>query len=606
MVMIRADKHVSMPPPAYHPESQTITVAFFYGGELKNLPVATCIGGKVKKFDYVNATHMNKSNLGLFAEKCGFTDVEGIRYYIMKNYGFKILLSDAEILESALEQLGKYREWCVYIEYNPPLPEEVAVNTGEEERIVHNTENRKGKGKIDGKGKGKAKKKLNFAEDIEYLGTDMEFLGETINVNENVDMVGLSRDNPGVDEPSRRGDVGVDDPDIEEDESDSDFLENDYDMNNDNSEDDDELFKEYVNETEDEHGTGLETSSESDSDDVVVSEADMDEHRVSDDDDKGSEHAVFNPAQIYDPSLELGMIFSSKAEFKKALKKLEGTPEHQFSKLWDYAEELRRTNPGSTIILGVNDESGENRFEKFYVCFSAMKDGFLGGCRPIIGVDGCHLKGPHGGILLTAVGVDPNNNLFCVRHLHNNMKTAGFRGLAYKNALWKAARASTVGEFKLRMEEIKALDQAAFDWLHDKPAQEWRARRREPDEQPVKNKKRKGKKAVKQVKLKRQHVSHHFRICGEAGHNAKGCALWKDMDAPGLENIPAEVFSLQGHKRGGSKGIPKPKKHSVYVDKQKMAHNNRSMQPPVTLQQKIEYQGTSSNDWHCIYAILSN
>lgn len=33
-------------------------------------------------------------------------------------------------------------------------------------------------------------------------------------------------------------------------------------------------------------------------------------------------------------------------------------------------------------------------------------------CRPIIRVDGCFLKGPHGGILLTAVGVDPNNNLF--------------------------------------------------------------------------------------------------------------------------------------------------------------------------------------------------
>ncbi|KAL0428524.1 UNVERIFIED_CONTAM: hypothetical protein Slati_3027200, partial [Sesamum latifolium] len=68
------------------------------------------------------------------------------------------------------------------------------------------------------------------------------------------------------------------------------------------------------------------------------------------------------------------------------------------------------------------------------------------------------------------------------------------------------------------------------------------ARRREPDEQPVKNKKRKSKKPVKQVKLKRQHV-------------------WK--------NIPAEVFSLQGHKRGGSKGNPKPRKHSVYVDPHK-------------------------------------
>ncbi|KAL0360085.1 UNVERIFIED_CONTAM: hypothetical protein Sradi_3693000 [Sesamum radiatum] len=161
-----------------------------------------------------------------------------------------------------------------------------------------------------------------------------------------------------------------------------------------------------------------------------------------------------------------------------------------------------------------------------------MKQGFLAGCRPILGVDGCHLKGPHGGILLTAVGVDPNNNLypvayavvqreskdtwewfltvlkqdlniqrdeeftfmsdkqkgliqafisvfpnsahrFCVRHLHNNFKTAGFRGLAYKNALWKAARASTPGEFKLRMEELRQLDQTAFDWFNDKPASEW-------------------------------------------------------------------------------------------------------------------------------------
>ncbi|KAK4395832.1 hypothetical protein Sango_1737500 [Sesamum angolense] len=32
--------------------------------------------------------------------------------------------------------------------------------------------------------------------------------------------------------------------------------------------------------------------------------------------------------------------------------------------------------------------------------------------RPVIGVDGCHLKGPHGGILLTAVSIDPNNNLY--------------------------------------------------------------------------------------------------------------------------------------------------------------------------------------------------
>ncbi|KAL0378326.1 UNVERIFIED_CONTAM: hypothetical protein Sradi_3138100 [Sesamum radiatum] len=105
------------------------------------------------------------------------------------------------------------------------------------------------------------------------------------------------------------------------------------------------------------------------------------------------------------------------AELKKqALKNLELSPEYQFTELWDYPKELRSTNPGSTVILGINDENGENRFEKFYVCFSAMKQGFLEGCRPIIGVDGCHLKGPHGGVFLTAVGVDPNNNLYPIAY----------------------------------------------------------------------------------------------------------------------------------------------------------------------------------------------
>jgi hypothetical protein len=34
------------------------------------------------------------------------------------------------------------------------------------------------------------------------------------------------------------------------------------------------------------------------------------------------------------------------------------------------------------------------------------------GCRPIIGLDGCHLKGVYGGQLLSAVGRDGNDNLF--------------------------------------------------------------------------------------------------------------------------------------------------------------------------------------------------
>lgn len=54
------------------------------------------------------------------------------------------------------------------------------------------------------------------------------------------------------------------------------------------------------------------------------------------------------------------------------------------------------------------------QFQRLYVCLAACKAGFVAGCRPIIGVDGAHLKGPYPGILLTAVGKDGNNNIYPV------------------------------------------------------------------------------------------------------------------------------------------------------------------------------------------------
>ncbi|KAL0458736.1 UNVERIFIED_CONTAM: hypothetical protein Slati_0500800 [Sesamum latifolium] len=62
---------------------------------------------------------------------------------------------------------------------------------------------------------------------------------------------------------------------------------------------------------------------------------------------------------------------------------------------------------------------------------------------------------------------------FCVRHLHNNFKTAGFRGQALKFALWKAAKATTVQDFTRRMVEMGALDEKAAAWFHDKSPTHW-------------------------------------------------------------------------------------------------------------------------------------
>ena len=52
-----------------------------------------------------------------------------------------------------------------------------------------------------------------------------------------------------------------------------------------------------------------------------------------------------------------------------------------------------------------------------YICLDACKKGFLAGCRPVIAVDGCHLKAGHGGQLLAAVGLDGNDDLFPIAYV---------------------------------------------------------------------------------------------------------------------------------------------------------------------------------------------
>ena len=82
----------------------------------------------------------------------------------------------------------------------------------------------------------------------------------------------------------------------------------------------------------------------------------------------------------------------------------------QFTSMFDYAEELRESNPGSTVILGTKDKV----FDKFYTCFEAQKTGWRSACRRVIHLDGTFLKGRMKGQLLTDVGRDPNNQIFII------------------------------------------------------------------------------------------------------------------------------------------------------------------------------------------------
>ncbi|KAL2237311.1 UNVERIFIED_CONTAM: hypothetical protein Sindi_0922800, partial [Sesamum indicum] len=333
---------------------------------------------------------------------------------------------------------------------------------------------------------------------VEMFGADVDEDSERVRREEAVHV---------DEERGRRDDVN----DGDEDEG---LFDSGYDLSTEIN-DDDILFDDYVDDKttsdlpiDDENNSeGLSGSSDDGETDIMGDEIDLIENKVSDDEQSESSYPIFNPVENFDPTFTLGMMFSTK-------------------------DEIRRTNPGSTVIVGTEDVEEENRFTRFYVCFSAMKNGFKEGCRKIIRVDGYHLKGPHGGILLTAVGVDPNNNLypiayavvntesretwewflillktdlgienqseyvfmsdkqkgliqafqevlpaaphrFCVRHMHSNFKNADFRGLTFKHALWRAAKACTKGEFKARMKDLQVLEQTVFDWFSDKPPKQW-------------------------------------------------------------------------------------------------------------------------------------
>ncbi|XP_022007853.1 uncharacterized protein LOC110907135 [Helianthus annuus] len=151
--------------------------------------------------------------------------------------------------------------------------------------------------------------------------------------------------------------------------------------------------------------------------------------------------------------------------------------------------------------------------------------------RPLLGVDGCFLKGPFPGQILSAVGIDGNNSIypvcyalgeaattqtwkwflqllrddlgctadscftfisdrqkglipamlavfpngehrFCLRRIHENMKSKS-RGDLYKNLLWSAGRKTSIPYFNKAMEEIKTTERAMYDWLNEIPYTAW-------------------------------------------------------------------------------------------------------------------------------------
>ncbi|XP_012839304.1 PREDICTED: uncharacterized protein LOC105959715 [Erythranthe guttata] len=166
------------------------------------------------------------------------------------------------------------------------------------------------------------------------------------------------------------------------------------------------------------------------------------------------------------------------------------------------------------------------------VGLAALRDGFLNGCNPFLGFDGCHLKGPYGGVLLSAVGLDGHNGLYpvafaivetenkeswvfffhnllillggfndgrpwtfvtdrqkglvdainvtvpnainrkCARHICANFRSR-FSGGPLKKWFWVASRSYTAAGFNFAMYKIKELSPNAYKWLLDIPCELW-------------------------------------------------------------------------------------------------------------------------------------
>ncbi|XP_023755101.1 uncharacterized protein LOC111903563 [Lactuca sativa] len=216
----------------------------------------------------------------------------------------------------------------------------------------------------------------------------------------------------------------------------------------------------------------------------------------------------------------------------RALSLIDGNLSDHYARVWDYGHELMRSNPGSIVRISVNiNPDHTTTFHRIYVCFKAIKDGWKIGCRRVIGLDGCFLKGQCKGELLTAIGRDANNQIYliawavvevenkvnwtwflelvsedlsldagrglcvisdqhkglveatkdilphvehkqCARHIYANFRKV-YSGIQFKKMFWAATKSTTEGDFKINMDRIKTLSEGAYDHLMAREPHTW-------------------------------------------------------------------------------------------------------------------------------------
>lgn len=114
----------------------------------------------------------------------------------------------------------------------------------------------------------------------------------------------------------------------------------------------------------------------------------------------------------FDVMITTQMCYRAKA---LALEEIKGSYKDDYQKLRSYVLELMKTNvEGKFQLKTLLNEKGQPVFQRIFIGFSALREGFLHGCRHIIAFDGCFLKTFLGGVLLAAVGKDCNYKMYLI------------------------------------------------------------------------------------------------------------------------------------------------------------------------------------------------
>ncbi|XP_073153814.1 uncharacterized protein [Henckelia pumila] len=113
--------------------------------------------------------------------------------------------------------------------------------------------------------------------------------------------------------------------------------------------------------------------------------------------------------------------FGVELEYRKVWKgkklvmhDIHGTDEGCYDRLRWYCSSVKKTNPDSIVECEIDPLT--KKFIRLFICFHACAVGFVSGCRPLIFLDGTHIKNKYKGCILVAVSKDTNDDLFIIAY----------------------------------------------------------------------------------------------------------------------------------------------------------------------------------------------